>query len=67
MPRNADILGRTGVLLLGLAILVDVAFRQRGHDLVPLLGLGVPNLNLAVVFRVNEVIEDEDVHIDVVN
>jgi len=67
MPRNADILGRTGVLLLGLAILVDVAFRQRGHDLVPLLGLGVPNLNLAVVFRVNEVIEDEDVHIDIVN
>ena len=67
MPRNADILGRTGVLLLGLAILVDVAFRQRGHDLVPLLGLGVPNLDLAVVFRVNEVIEDEDVHIDVVN
>ena len=67
MPRNADILGRTGVLLLCLAILVDVAFRQRGHYLVPLLGLGVPNLNLAVVFRVNEVIEDEDVHEDIVN
>ena len=67
MPRNADILGSTGVLLLGLAILVDVAFRQRGHDLVPLLGLSVPNLNLTVVFRVNEVIEDEDVHEDIVN
>ncbi len=67
MPRNADILDRTGVLLLGLAILVDIAFGQRGHDLVPLLGLGMPNLNLAVVFRVNEVIDNEDVHIDVIN